>query len=510
MRRSLKFISPVLFLGFSLGALQNSAAQSASSSASASEAYRLFSDKSQLQVGTDVFVAKDDVNARSAANLSEDSILGQFSSGDLVKVLSRDHAGDFVKVQVVGTRSHTVKVNQVYYVSFKMLTDETVHFSYPNPSRYFVVQNIATEKARVYEYCNSSPDCSHRLVMETDIVVGRMKGDKKDQNQFLTWAGWYTINYWKKFHENPSYPSWYDSRYPALPEKDRHGQTAGSPGAKWISKKLLPLDLMPEAHYRGAFGWYAAILTHNPNDQWLHGTYGYGADEDIFIQMPKNGEGMNLFERAAIKIAGKDLRSAGCTRFENKAIAYLQSFLTPGTNIFRVYALEGYQDESRSTYQDQQSNRTWEYILTKEDVRRSGPRSSDANSVRSRGLSADQILDQGSYEFDQYPNATGFDRSMKESDQRKGKTGNVYGISPQKFQGVFFVDSGRFYNYRHPQDEKITVSGVGKQEDGTQIPSYLQKQNLENGSCLMVSGKSSKERSANLETLQVRELRLCN
>lgn len=303
-----------------------------------------------------------------------------------------------------------------------------------SPSKYFIVQNIASERTRVYEKCDTSANanCAHRLVFETEMIVG--------QKKMPTDAGVYKIANWVKFYQdtNGYYPSWYDSSYPATPEP-------GSGFVKWFNKKHMPTS---KGEMRGAFGWYAATVYPSKTGQWMHGTIGWGSDGDRFINKAKSSFA-SLFV---------DLRSHGCTRHENRAIAYLQSLLPAETTLIKVYAKEDLADKTLSRYESQKEIKRFDYILTKEQVRSKNPFTSEASAVQKRldagKISNSDVLEKGSYEVDQYPNAV----SLNNKRARSGQSGDAYDIGGNNMQGVFLVDEGRFVNYAHPA--KIDIDGM--------------------------------------------------
>ena len=295
-------------------------------------------------------------------------------------------------------------------------------------SKYFIVQNIATEKLRVYEKCTETPNCPHRMVFETNIVVGKIDGTK----ELWTRVGTFKIARWVKYYQDGAglYPSWYDPSFPATPGP-------GNSFTAWTSHSAMPTSV---GTMRGAFGWYTALVYPNNNNQWIHGTIGWGADGDKFINQTR-GFFANLFA---------DPRSHGCTRLENKAIAYLQSFILPGTDVYRVYAMEAFADANLTRYSAQKTPVLFDFILTKDQVRMSSPNSSAASAVKKRlssnAISSSDILEEGSYQASQYP--TGQPLASKRASS--GLSGDTYSLGHQAFKGVFLVDEGRFVNYDHP------------------------------------------------------------
>lgn len=300
-------------------------------------------------------------------------------------------------------------------------------------SPIFIVQNIATEKTRVYERCTEAPGCDHKLLMEADMLVGRRKKD--DMN---TQAGAFKITNWIKFYQDAAkkYPSWYDPSYPPTPP-------AGSPFTAWTKNSSLPKSL-PQAEMRGAFGWYAGILSPSTTGQWIHGTIGWGADGNKFIEKAKGGF-ISIFA---------DLRSHGCTRHENAATAYLQQIVPAGSEIYRVYALESLADVTRSRYNGYQTPYHYNYILTKNDVRSKTPQNSSVETFMNLGLPNEAVLEKGVYQVDRYPDASPLQNVRASS----GRSGNVYDIKESNFVGKFNVDTGKFVGYKHPVE--IQVDGI--------------------------------------------------
>ena len=413
--------------------------------------------KLTLKVSDELYVSAGRLNLRSQPSLSADSVIGVLEQNDKVQILDLlDGSTALVKIKILESQDRSLNTGADYYVSADYLSANPVAISAASdntPSKYFVVQNIATEKMRIYERCTATPDCPHRLVMETDIVAGRPEGDKatKDQTAFVTWLGRYKIADWVKFYQDVGerYPSWYDPTYPDLPKP-------GASPSSWLSKKYLPNKETGEM--RGAFGWYAAMVGPNSNSQWIHGTIGWGSDGDKFINYTRN-----LFVNLVA-----DPRSHGCTRLENRAVAYARHLLPIGTELLRVYAVEAYRDESRSAYASQAQPLPWNFILTKENVRGSNGVDSDAQMTMARNIDSRLILEQGSYQVDQYPNGVPFKDGAGWISRIKGKSGNTYNIEDNEFSGVFLIDEGRFIGYHHPAS--LPVGGFTNRE----IPAGLQ------------------------------------
>lgn len=295
-------------------------------------------------------------------------------------------------------------------------------------SKYFIVQNIATEKMRVYERCTTSVSCAHRLVFQTDMVAGKISGDKS----MWTRVGTFKVEKWVKFYEDKAklYPSWYDGNYPETPGP-------GNSFSAWLEKQSMPNG---PGEMRGAFGWYAAMVTPNASGQWMHGTIGWGSDEDKFI----------LQTRSFMANVFADPRSRGCTRIENRAVAFAQSFLPAGTDLFRVYAQEGMADEQMQNYENQRNPVRFDYILTRDQVRRDNPNSISRPAVEARlasgQIQSSDILEEGSFLASQYPVGQGLTSKRASS----GRSGDTYSLGESAFAGVFLIDEGRFVNYDHP------------------------------------------------------------
>lgn len=402
------------------------------------------SAKMGLKLNAVAFVIADKLNLRSSAN----AIVGSLNRNDQVQILSlMDSKNSLVKIKVLKSNSASNSLAPELFVSAEYLSSSPASAAVgtSDKSRYIVIQNVATERTRIYERCTSAPGCANRLVMETEMVVGR---DTKKAN-YLTRVGRYKITEWVKFYQDnaDNYPSWYDPNYPATPKP-------GSSGSAWMSKKNMPDG---KGNMRGAFGWYAGLIAPNADYQWIHGTIGWGSDGTKFIEMTRNTL-LNMFANP---------RSEGCTRLENRAVAYTRDLLPVGTEIVRVYAREGYRDVTRANYQNQILPKIWEYILTKEGVRKSGAATSEKNAVLARGVSPDLILEQGSYSVDQYPNAVPLKEDAGWQSRIKGKSGNTYDVKDDAFRGYYLVDDGTFIDYEHP--EGVQVGGY----EGPAVPEAL-------------------------------------
>ncbi|MBC7370052.1 MAG: hypothetical protein H7326_00705 [Bdellovibrionaceae bacterium] len=358
----------------------------------------------------------------------------------------------------------------------------------PTPSKYFVVQNIATEKTRVYERCVTGPDCAHRMVFETETVVGRPEeGTAQDRYAFITWVGHSKIASWVKFYTDKAqtYPSWYSPGQDINTIPGPIGSGSKLLGAKkWTVKTASGGSTM-----YGAFGWYAAMLlpqddVNGVNFQWMHGTIGWGSDEQNAIELTR-GTIINLFSNPG---------SHGCTRLENRSIAYLRSLLAPGTDIYRVYARESTREQEivrgafskkvtpLPSYAEQFNNPgIWNYILLTDEAQKINGLEADADVVRASGIpivKGVNFLEEGSFRYDRYPNAVPADYNYSAS---SGKTGDRYLVDSgnsgdiSNFKGFFLVDEGRFVDYQHPSGAavggKVHISGMLDFRDS--VPEFL-------------------------------------
>lgn len=315
-------------------------------------------------------------------------------------------------------------------------------------SKYFVIQNVATDRTRVYERCGRGPGCSHRLVLETKTLYGMPTDTDTPQNRYRlrTWLGTFKIAQWRKFYADQAkkHSPWWGPDFPTLPRK-------GASLLEWIKVKYQAPGYSREGT-RGAFGWYAAILNPSPDGQWMHGTYGWGSDGDKFMDkfVEEGGGGYLNF-------------SSGCTRVENQAAAWMQHHLPVGTEIYRIYAIEDIADPRLTYYENQKKPAAWDWVLTKEIGLPA--LSSDKNSVQARGLSKDMVLEQGRFLLDQYPNRVAIrggnaGRSIRDRARQDQGEGNNYKIPRSQFRGVYLVDEGRLQNYDHP--ESLTVHNSNK------------------------------------------------
>lgn len=329
-------------------------------------------------------------------------------------------------------------VKKQAYVPLKYLKKAPVAITSDQASadRYIMIQNIATEKLRVYE-ATTSPGAPHRLIFETDMIAGENDPAKTRR----TSLGSYKIEKWIKFYQDTQglFPSWHDPKLASVPP----------PGAgleAWTQKYLMPNPGdKSKGLVRGAFGWYTAKIGPNADAQWTHGTLGWGADKDFFIQLSKS----------QLAQFYSDPRSFGCTRVENRAIAFLQDLLPVGTRVIKVYAKESLSDASLARYNSMAAPEVFEWILTKDEVRIEKPMSSSRPKQLLRLADDSSVVETGTYEIDAIPSAVTFKKTVTADTLTATivrAEANLYDLPEKSFQGEFLVDEGRFVNYKHPRE----------------------------------------------------------
>jgi hypothetical protein len=359
------------------------------------------------------------------------------------------------------------------------------------PSKYFVIQNVATETTRVYERCDTVPDCPHRLIFEAKMVVGRNEeGTKADSYAFVTHLGHAKIKSWIKFYQDKAahYPHWYkkgqslDSLPPRAPRNEAgHPEPDMEWGKQWSRNGTI----------YGAFGWYAAMLT--PEDstngisyQWMHGTMGWASDLEAPIELTRNWL-LNIFANPG---------SSGCTRLSNGNISYLRHLLPVGSDIYRVYAHEGTRIETcvkynflgrckaeriLPGYEEQATPKPWEYIMLTNGAQEINGLTADAATLIARKIeviTGQNLIESGSLLIDKYPNAQAVNYTKF---PHSGKSGDRYliddprGQTPSNFRGIFLVEEGRFIDYQHPQvgEGRGAIRIGGLPEFRTSVPAML-------------------------------------
>lgn len=418
--------------------------------------------KSQLVVGQRYYISADSLNVRSSNSTTADNVVGKLLQNDVVEVYNTlSEATPLVQIVIVKSDNISNGVAPELYISKDYLSKAAVSSSSSSVSnsKYFVIQNIATEKTRIYERCTTSPGCPHKLVMESDTVVGRPEeGEGGDPHALKTWVGHSRIGSWVKFYQDgqQNYPRWYTpgQKIKSIPKPITEGLFG--------SKRWVALNSKGKLSNYGAFGWYAAKLTpegeEGVNYQWIHGTIGWGKDGSKPIDMTR-GKMINFFSNPG---------SHGCTRLENRAVAFMRHLLPVGTDVYRVYAREASREAAPYSRYVKSPYR-WEYMLLTNGAAQSGGLTADAATIRAQGVAVDasNFIENGIYEVDQYPTVMGIDYTKSAS---SGKSGDRYSIDKKSngisnFRGYFLVDEGRFVDYQHPSYSAtggaIRTSGLG-------------------------------------------------
>lgn len=377
------------------------------------------------------FVSINGLRLRSSDNSSTNTnILGTLFRNDEVRVLQNDESlsGNYIKVQVASTKSSAFSKGTVGYLSLKYLLQEKVdHKEFDG--KYFAVQNIATERVRVYERVCQDNSCAHKMILEKEVAMGEDKDGER------TRVGSFRITDWRKFYQDGKglYPSWYDPNYPPVPSPD-------DGVLDWFKNKYIPEG---NGEMRGAFGWYAALVGPNHKGQWSHGTIGWGANKDEFITRTKK-----FFSNLVTSP-----RSHGCIRSDNETIAYLRQILPVGSPIIRVYAKEKLLDPQRRGYS--KARPTWDYILTTRGVRRDGQKA-DRAEVLASDITNDEIIETGTYVIDQWPDVVEFrDYSLFSFMRKIGDKGNLYNMDPEDMKGTYYIDAGLLEGYQHPKELEV-------------------------------------------------------
>lgn len=346
---------------------------------------------------------------------AEPSIIGR---NDEIVVTDTDPKGEDGSVEAVVVHSDNpdLKKDDRVIIPKTSISREPVDLANNENAadKYFVIQNIATEKLRVYRNCVSRDkggECQHKLVFETEMAAGQ------DTPQGRSLLGSFRITKWFKFYEDKdhSYPSFQAPGYPMLP-------AIGEDLSSWLDKTRLPSG---RGLIRGSFGWYTAYLGPNANEQWTHGTLGWGDDGGKFIKAAKDPANAPGF-----------MRSLGCTRVENQAIALMREILPVGTKVVKVYAKESLADESLIRYENL-GRVSWNWIIAKSGTMSETMKSGAPHYIAPND---DDILDRGAYRLDQKPTVA---------------KGNLYKIDAKSFKGTLLVDEGRLEGYAHPSELKV-------------------------------------------------------
>lgn len=404
--------------------------------------------RSEISVGQTYYVNTNGLNVRASDDNGR--VLGLLARNDAVKVIASSDAlkNDYVEVEIVETASE-IATAEKYFVSFKYLESEK--FSYKKfTGKYFVIQNVATEKLRVYERVCVDNTCPNKMIMETNMVVGEQNKGREE----MTWLGSFRITGWSKFHEDGKglYPRWFDPSYPEIPEP-------GKGFTSWFKNKHMPeVNGEKPGVMRGAFGWYTALVGPNAFAQWTHGTVGWGADKDKFILNAKKFV-PNLVTAP---------RSHGCSRTDNEAIGFLREHLPIGTPIIKIYAIEDIADKSLSNYTTQKGR--FDYILTKDKNLSPG-----RETVLKTLVNSADVIEEGTYFFDQTPDVQEYTpgEDLRRFERKIGNKGNIYGVDSTNMFGVFYIDLGLVSGYQHPQG-----LDVGGYEDEL-VPDFMNLDQLD-------------------------------
>lgn len=403
------------------------------------------------KTNTVAHVSSDRLRVRSSADVIGSNILGILNANDQVEILDTSTFDEttFVYVKILSANDSNL-VGVSGYVSAKYLNDKAIVKSpeREKASKYTIITNVATEKIRVYRQCEKEEKCFNKMVFEQDVVNG------EDDDGTKTDLGSFRITSWDKFYEiSGKYPAWYKPGYPDVPGPDK-GLSA------WFSEDVMPNKI---GQMRGAFGWYTAKVGPNANGQWLHGTSGWGDNSRDFILIKKSLQGsiINLFT---------SIRSHGCTRIDNKSIAYLRSLLPVGTPYLKVYAKEGVRYVKKIGYHREPGQ--WNYIITKKGAGKTNDHQlADEEIVLAESTDPSDWIERGTFEVDQYPSPVAFHSSKKNS-----VGGDLYHLGENAISGIFLVDEGTLYNYHHPKG-----LGLGGYKDQllpphmtTNNPSYYQ------------------------------------
>ncbi|MBL6990305.1 MAG: L,D-transpeptidase family protein [Bacteriovoracaceae bacterium] len=385
------------------------------------------SKKESLRTGKTYYVFASRLRVRQEDSTTS-TILGVLKMNDKVVVVN-PHIGNgnsMVEIKIVKTNSKILDAPK-YYTSHKYLAahKRSAGAGQAQVSKYFMIQNIATEKLRVYEKGCDTSDCPNKLIFEADMAAG----EYTKSGSTMTILGHFAITSWHKFYQDGKglYPSWYDPSSPKLPKP-------GSSLLSWTSKDLLPGG---RGSVRGAFGWYTAKVGPRSAFQWTHGTMGWGKDKDEFISATR-GFFANLFS---------DPRSHGCSRVSNETIAYIRQLLPVGSTVLKVYAQEA-QGSTAEAYS--QNSGSWNYILTTNGVRQDGQKADRADVLEAQ-TPRSQWLEEGTYVYDRHPDLV---RLTGEDVDKYGTNGNIYGVSKDQMRGVLLVDEGRLVGYSHPSGLK--------------------------------------------------------
>lgn len=433
-----------------------------------------------IAAGTNMYIALNGLRVRSTPE-DAGKTMGVMSLNEVVKVVSGELInGKYLEITITKPINKII-ASEKYYVLAEYLAAKVVDYK-DFTGKYFTVLNVATETLRIYERQCLDNSCPHKMIMETEVVVGEDRDHPAaEKGKGRSVLGSYRLTGWAKFYQDAEahYPAWYREGYPALPE-------VGAGFNKWLKNDFMPADANGKKHgsMRGAFGWYAGFVAPNPLGQWTHGTVGWGEDKDAYIKKVKN----------LVTNIISNPRSSGCTRNNNEAIAFIRQLIDTGAPMIKIYAREALQDPSLVNYRV--DTQEWQYILTKKAGEKSD-RAEVLASLKVTGAEVDafwatkraggemiidpksplnQILEVGTYTVDTQPTIIEYTPGEKMGKIKRsvGRKGNVYGIKTADMaSGVFYADTGMLSGYHHPKTV-LEVSGFEDEE----TPPFMDIKNL--------------------------------
>lgn len=437
------------------------------------------SDKLEYQYnpGDVLYIATNGLRVRAEA-AQNGKALGMLSLNDKVTLVSGEIVNGFLEIVKPRTVNSIVESEKYFIAADHVSMGKTDYKEFTG--NRFVIVNFATETLRVYERECADNSCPHKMIMETEVVAGEDKNlPAQEKGKGRSILGSYRLTGWAKFYQDAGghYPAWYKAGSPNVPA---YGTSDWN---DWFKNKHMPVNPANgkrDGSMRGAFGWYAAFQEPNAYGQWLHGTIGWGADKDRYIQQTKKLTS-NIFSNP---------RSSGCTRNNNEAIAYIRHLVGIGTPIIKIYAKEALLDKSLRNYTN--PYKTWDYILTKNSGQTSDRESVEAalkvsrqevdlfwaNSDKQSNLPIDpksplsSIIEVGTYTVDVTPTPISFTsrKAFGKWKRQSTRDGNLYGVKDANMSnGIFYVDAGLVTgNYFHP----TAILEVGGFEDEV-IPAWM-------------------------------------
>lgn len=430
---------------------------------------------------TEYFVTLNGIRVRSTPE-DAGKTMGLLSLNEKVRIVNPELInGKYVQIEIVKT-VNKMMASEKYYVLREYLSEKIMDYK-EFTGKYFTILNVATETLRLYERQCADNSCPHKMIMETEVVVGEDRNHPiAEKGKGRSVLGSYRLTGWAKFYQDAEahYPAWYRDGYPGVPE-------VGAGFNKWMKNDFMPVmpDGKKHGGMRGAFGWYAGFVAPNPYGQWTHGTIGWGEDKDEYVKKTK---------KLVTNIISNP-RSSGCTRNNNEAIAFLRQILDTGAPMMKIYAKEALLDKNLTDYRVE--SQEWQYIMTKT----AGERADRAEVLKSLGVSGQEVdafwkakrgggqlildpksplnkvLEVGTYTVDTQPTVIDYTpgEKLRKLSRSVGRKGNVYGIeSKDMSNGVFYIDAGVVASsYSHPK----TVLEVGGFE-GEVIAPFMDVKNL--------------------------------